>query len=51
MNEINQNSLSAGNTETVIPIVKVLNQDGIILRGENAILDASDSYITNRPQS
>jgi hypothetical protein len=33
------------------PRVKVLNEDGVILRGENAILDASETFISGRPSS
>jgi hypothetical protein len=51
LNEISSGGVINTNQETVVPIVKVINQDGIVLRGENAVLDAGDSYITNRPQS
>ena len=27
----------------------MINEDGIVLRGENAVLDAKDTYVTNRP--
>ena len=32
----------------MIPRVKVINEGGIVLAGENAVLDASESYVTNR---
>lgn len=43
--------LTSPNVETVIAKARVANQDGTVLRGENAVLDAGDTYITNRPQS
>jgi hypothetical protein len=37
--------------ESIQPRVKVLNEDGIILRGENAVLDSGDSFVSGRPVS
>jgi len=34
----------------VVAKVKVLNDDGIVLAGENAVLDASESFVTNREE-
>jgi len=34
----------------VVARVKVLNEGGIVLAGENAVLDASESFVTNRQE-
>ena len=47
-------SLQAGGIaveESIQARAKVQNEDGIILRGENAVLDASDTFISGRPSS
>jgi hypothetical protein len=49
LNEISGNLQQNANQEVVVPKLRVMNEDGIVLAGENALLDAGDTYVTNRP--
>ncbi len=50
LNEISGGLQQGTNMETVVPILKVRNEGGIVLAGENAVLDAGDTFVTNRPE-
>jgi hypothetical protein len=49
LNEISGNLQQNANQEVVVPKLRVMNEDGIVLAGENALLDAGETYVTNRP--